>query len=267
MLPAELLFTESIERQVIGVAAHSRRLLVQRPASQARRAAVRRARHTGKTHTVRYLLGLLPEMTVIVISGRALSRIREACSVARTLQPAIVVVEDVDLIAEERTARPGEHPLLFQLLNEMEGLNSADDVTVPCSPPPGPTCFNPPWPPGGGGSTWPPSCRCQTRTRGAHCSASTRRAWCLTVSTSTKGSSSETEEGRPRRFCASCCATAALLAAEARPDQAASVAGTGEADGSDGAIRVTGAQLTAALDQLLGSRAQLTRVLLGGQSK
>src|SRR6202042_3213760 len=56
-------------------------------------------------------------------------RIREACSVARTLQPAIVVVEDVDLIAEERTARPGEHPLLFQLLNEMEGLNSADNIT------------------------------------------------------------------------------------------------------------------------------------------
>ena len=84
---------------------------------------------TGETHTVRYLLGELPEVTVIVISGRALGRIKEACSVARTLQPAIVVVEDVDLIAEERTARPGEHPLLFQLLNEMEGLNSAADVT------------------------------------------------------------------------------------------------------------------------------------------
>lgn len=50
-------------------------------------------------------------------------------SLARTLQPAVVVVEDVDLIAEERTLRPGQHPLLFQLLNEMEGLNSADDVT------------------------------------------------------------------------------------------------------------------------------------------
>ncbi|HEU5416989.1 MAG TPA: hypothetical protein VFV41_04810 [Streptosporangiaceae bacterium] len=46
---------------------------------------------------------------------------------------------------------------------------------------------------------------------------------------------------------------AALLAAEA--DLAA----------ADGAIRVTGAQLTAALDQLLDSRSQLTRVLLGGQ--
>jgi hypothetical protein len=58
---------------------------------------------------------------------------------------------------------------------------------------------------------------------------------------------------------------AALLAAEA--DLAAAAAGTGEAGRPDGAIRVTGAQLTAALDQLLDSRAQLTRVLLGGQPK
>jgi hypothetical protein len=58
---------------------------------------------------------------------------------------------------------------------------------------------------------------------------------------------------------------AALLAAEA--DVAASAARTSEADSPDGAIRVTGAQLTAALDQLLDSRAQLTRVLLGGRPK
>jgi hypothetical protein len=34
-----------------------------------------------------------------------------------------------------------------------------------------------------------------------------------------------------------------------------------------GAIRVTAAQLTAALDQLLDSRSQLTRTLLDGQPK
>ncbi|HEX7159899.1 MAG TPA: hypothetical protein VF223_01535 [Trebonia sp.] len=33
----------------------------------------------------------------------------------------------------------------------------------------------------------------------------------------------------------------------------------------EGAIRVTAAQLTAALDQLLDSRSQLARALLGGQ--
>ena len=39
-------------------------------------------------------------------------------------------MEDVDLIAEEREAGPiGTHPLLFQLLNEMEGLGPDMDVT------------------------------------------------------------------------------------------------------------------------------------------
>ena len=32
-------------------------------------------------------------------------------------------------IAEQREVRPGEHPLLFQLLNDMDGLNSAADMT------------------------------------------------------------------------------------------------------------------------------------------
>jgi SpoVK/Ycf46/Vps4 family AAA+-type ATPase len=80
---------------------------------------------TGKTHTVRYLIGNLPGVTVVLLSGDALGMIAEACSVARALQPSVVVVEDVDLIAEER----GRHPMLFQLLNEMDGLGADLDVT------------------------------------------------------------------------------------------------------------------------------------------
>jgi hypothetical protein len=38
----------------------------------------------------------------MLLSGKALRRIAEACSVARTLQPSVIVVEDVDLIAEQR---------------------------------------------------------------------------------------------------------------------------------------------------------------------
>ena len=84
---------------------------------------------TGKTHMIRYLLGQLSGVTVVLLSGRALGMIAQACSVARTLQPSVVVVEDVDLIAEQREYGEGEHPLLFQLLNEMDGLGEDLDIT------------------------------------------------------------------------------------------------------------------------------------------
>jgi SpoVK/Ycf46/Vps4 family AAA+-type ATPase len=40
----------------------------------------------------------------------------------------MIVVEDVDLIAQERGHRGGETPLLFTLLNEMDGLAEDADV-------------------------------------------------------------------------------------------------------------------------------------------
>ena len=84
---------------------------------------------TGKTHTVRYLMSRLTGSTVIVVSGTALMLIGEATALARRLQPAVLVVEDVDLIAQDRSFGPGAHPLLFQLLNEMDGVGADADVT------------------------------------------------------------------------------------------------------------------------------------------
>jgi hypothetical protein len=126
VLPEGLL--AEIERQVLGVARLSGRLLASGQHLK-RGILLHGAPGSGKTHTVSYLLGQMPSVTAIVISGRALGAITQACSLARSLQPAVVVVEDVDLIAEERTMRLGQMPLLFQLMNEMEGLGSADDVT------------------------------------------------------------------------------------------------------------------------------------------
>jgi len=126
ILPPGLL--AEIERQVLGIQRHSGRLLAS--GQHLRRGVLLHgAPGTGKTHTVSYLLGQLPGVTAVVISGRALGAIVQACSLARSLQPSVVVIEDVDLIAEERAVRPGQLPLLFQLMNEMEGLNSADNVT------------------------------------------------------------------------------------------------------------------------------------------
>jgi hypothetical protein len=84
---------------------------------------------TGKTHTVRYLLSRLAGSTVIVISGPALRFLGQAIALARRLQPSVVVVEDVDLIAQDRSYTPHGNPLLIQLLNEMDGVGADADVT------------------------------------------------------------------------------------------------------------------------------------------
>jgi ATP-dependent 26S proteasome regulatory subunit len=116
-----------VQRQVVEVARHKDRLLA---AGQhlKRGLLLYGPPGTGKTHTVRYLTSRLVDTTVIQLTGNALHLIAEACSVARVLQPAMVVIEDVDLIAEDRGMHPGHHPLLFQLLNEMDGLAEDADV-------------------------------------------------------------------------------------------------------------------------------------------
>jgi ATP-dependent 26S proteasome regulatory subunit len=48
---------------------------------------------------------------------------------ARRLAPALVVLEDVDLVAQERVFGPyGSSPILFELMNEMDGLRDDADV-------------------------------------------------------------------------------------------------------------------------------------------
>lgn len=85
---------------------------------------------TGKTHTVRYLLSRLPETTVLVLSGVAMFRhLRSTTALARRLAPSVIVVEDVDLIAQDRSAMTQGNPVLFELLNEMDGIGSEADVT------------------------------------------------------------------------------------------------------------------------------------------
>ncbi|MEU0091125.1 ATP-binding protein [Kribbella sp. NPDC006257] len=118
---------ERVEREVIGIADHREALLA---AGQHLRRGVLLygPPGTGKTHTVRYLLSRLPEFTVVLLAGTSIRYIAEACGLARMLQPALVVLEDCDLVAESRDHMYGGGPLLFQVLNEMDGLTEEADV-------------------------------------------------------------------------------------------------------------------------------------------
>ncbi len=79
---------------------------------------------TGKTHTIHYLASQLPDHTTLLITAEQVGMLDEYMQLARFLQPAMIVLEDVDLIARARTSmrNPCEESLLNKLLNEMDGL-------------------------------------------------------------------------------------------------------------------------------------------------
>ncbi|HEV8071920.1 MAG TPA: tetratricopeptide repeat protein [Planctomycetaceae bacterium] len=84
----------------------------------------------GKTHTLHYLAGALPGTTTLLISAEQVGLLGEYMTLARLLQPSLVVIEDADLIARERTKMESvcEEVLLNKLLNEMDGLKEDADV-------------------------------------------------------------------------------------------------------------------------------------------
>ncbi|MCU1677977.1 MAG: ATPase central domain protein [Frankiales bacterium] len=117
-----------VERQVIGLAEHRERLREQGQHLK-RGVLLHGPPGTGKTLTVRYLVGRLPDVTVLLLAGQTLAFISEAAELARAFQPALVVLEDCDLVAEDRSFSHGPQPLLFQVLDELDGLAEDADVT------------------------------------------------------------------------------------------------------------------------------------------
>jgi SpoVK/Ycf46/Vps4 family AAA+-type ATPase len=57
---------------------------------------------TGKTHTIRYLATNLPGHTTLIITAEQVALLGAYMNLARLLQPSMVVIEDVDLIARDR---------------------------------------------------------------------------------------------------------------------------------------------------------------------
>jgi ATP-dependent 26S proteasome regulatory subunit len=102
----------------------------QRPALAAHGQSLRKgllfhgAPGNGKTHTIHYLIGELKGHTTVVITAEQMGGLAQYMSLARLLQPSLVVLEDVDLIARDRMHGDSacQESLLNRLLNEMDGL-------------------------------------------------------------------------------------------------------------------------------------------------
>ncbi len=82
---------------------------------------------TGKTRTACWLTHSMPNVTVFLVTGEQLWNIKECCDLAKSLSPAMIILEDVDLIATRRDQN-FQTTALHQLMNEMDGLDSSADI-------------------------------------------------------------------------------------------------------------------------------------------
>jgi ATP-dependent 26S proteasome regulatory subunit len=74
-----------------------------------------------------YLAASMPGRTVVLLTGQRLGAVGASIDLATALQPAMVVLEDVDLVAMDRDYEP-TNAILFELLNRMDGLEADHDV-------------------------------------------------------------------------------------------------------------------------------------------
>lgn len=118
---------ERVERHALGVAEH-REALLEVGQHLKRGLLLYGPPGTGKTHTARYLFAAMTDYTRLVLTGRSLRAVGSVAEIARELQPAVVLLEDVDLVAEDRSLGDGSNPVLYDLLDAMDGAAPDADL-------------------------------------------------------------------------------------------------------------------------------------------
>lgn len=126
ILPDALL--ARIERHTLSFSRHADKLLAAKRHLK-RGILLHGSPGVGKTLCAMYLAAQMEGRTVILLTVAGIQAIESACKLARLLAPTTVILEDVDLIGTEREHQTvGANALLFELLNQMDGL--AEDVDL-----------------------------------------------------------------------------------------------------------------------------------------
>ncbi|MCJ8345130.1 ATP-binding protein, partial [bacterium] len=79
---------------------------------------------TGKTHLISYIKTQLKNHTLLVINSENITMISGVFKMANLLQPSLVIIEDVDLLAKSRDLEAGPYSdmMLQSLMNELDGI-------------------------------------------------------------------------------------------------------------------------------------------------
>jgi hypothetical protein len=194
VLPAETL--RRVERHTLDVVAH-RDALRQAGQHLKRGLLLYGPPGTGKTHTTRYVVQQLHGATVLMLSGQSLHAVGPITQLARDLQPSVLVLEDVDLVAEDRGFGPGPSPCCSRCWMRWTGRRRTRTCSS-CSRPTGPTCWSPRLLPAQAGSTSRSRSRCPTRTGVVACSRSTPAGWTWRWTTSSSRPSCRGPRVSPR---------------------------------------------------------------------
>jgi len=123
----ELVF-DTLRRNVIDL--HKRRALLRKRGVPLRRGVLLYGPPgTGKTYACRYVCGELTEATRIVVAGTALNKVSQIFDLARTYQPSIIILEDVDLVFAARDINLYSSAL-GDLLDHMDGLRPFEEIGI-----------------------------------------------------------------------------------------------------------------------------------------
>ena len=76
-----------------------------------------------------YLAAAMPRRTVVLLTGQTLGAVGMSIDLATALQPALVILEDVDLVAVERDHEP-TNPILSSCST---GWTGSTRITTCCS--------------------------------------------------------------------------------------------------------------------------------------
>ena len=82
---------------------------------------------TGKTYTCKYIANRLAHVTTVVATGHALLNMKAVCAVARSLQPALVLLEDVDLVFSNREIN-NYNTVLGEFIDQLDGFGETDEI-------------------------------------------------------------------------------------------------------------------------------------------
>ena len=85
---------------------------------------------TGKTLVIRWLASALEGFTKLIVTAGHYALLEETFEIARALQPAMIVLEDIDLVGGHRDGPWAGGTTLNLLLNEMDGLAPEARVLV-----------------------------------------------------------------------------------------------------------------------------------------